>query len=204
MWDFFDKFVEWYAAYGYLVLFFGVFVEGAGVPVPGETAVLVAGFLASSAGGASFPLPYVMAVAFVAAVLGDNLGYQVGQRLARPHLQRDRGFLFLTPSRMRLVESYFERYGIWTVFFARFITGLRVVCAVSAGAAGMRWLRFFLANASGCLVWAIAMSLIGYFFGKSWHALHPYMNRAVLIIVACVVVGVIIWRWRRRRNNPVP
>jgi hypothetical protein len=80
----FQAFADWYAAYGYPVLFLGVLPENAGIPVPGETAVLVAGFLASPAGGARFHLGAVIALTFAAAVLGDNLGFSLGRRWARP------------------------------------------------------------------------------------------------------------------------
>ncbi len=120
-------FTEWYTAYGYPVLFLGVMLENAGVPVPGETAVLVAGFMASEAGGGIFRIEWVIAVTLVAAILGDNMGFWLGHRYARPRLEQGRRFLFLTPKRYQLAQGYFERYGVWTIFFARFITGLRVV-----------------------------------------------------------------------------
>ncbi len=195
MWDALDTFGRWYVEYGYPVLFAGVFLENAGLPVPGETAVLVAGFLASPAGGECFSLEGVMAVTFVAAILGDNLGYGLGRRLARPRLQQERGFLFLTPARFRRVEAYFEHYGAWTVLVARFITGLRVVCALAAGAAGMRWLRFLLANAAGALIWAVTITLLGYFFGQSWSALSRWMHWGAWVVLACVLLAFIVWRW---------
>src|SRR5437773_11802321 len=131
--------------YGYAALFVGVLLENAGLPVPGETAVLVSGFLASPAGGGHFSIAWVILITLVAAVLGDNIGFWVGHRWARPWLQGGRSFLFLTPKTVQLAESYFERYGAWTIFFARFITGLRVVGALAAGTAGLHWPRFLLA-----------------------------------------------------------
>src|SRR5437879_11994466 len=94
----FETFVEWYAAYGYPVLFLGVLLENAGIPVPGETAVLVAGFLASPAGGGHFHIGLIIAVTIVAAVIGDNCGYWLGHRWARPRLQAGRRCLCLTPA----------------------------------------------------------------------------------------------------------
>src|SRR3954471_21918467 len=116
MGDWFEFFAEHYAAYGYPILFLGVLLENAAVPVPGETAVLVAGFLASPAGGARFRLGGVIALTVAAAVLGDNLGFWLGRRLARPRLQRGRAFLLLTPQALRTAEGYFARYGTLTVF----------------------------------------------------------------------------------------
>jgi membrane-associated protein len=201
--DAFHAFAEKYAAYGYPVLFCGVLLENAGLPVPGETAVLVAGFLASPAGGSQFQVATVILVTVLAAVLGDNLGFWLGHRLARPKLQSGRRFLFLTPAALELAEGYFARYGLWTIFFARFITGLRVVGALAAGTAGMPWKRFLVANAAGAVAWAVTMTLLGYFFGHSWQLLHRWLGRGGLILLACVVVLIgLPYLLRRLRRLP--
>ncbi len=201
----FQTFVEWYAAYGYPVLFVGVLLENAGVPVPGETAVLVAAFLASPAAGSHFHLGWVIGLTCTAAILGDNLGFWLGHRWARPRLRHGGKFLFLTPQRFQSVEGYFARYGIGTIFAARFITGLRVVAALAAGTAGMSWPRFFLANAAGALAWAVAIGLLGYFFGRSWGLLHHWLSWGAWVILGCALLGVGLWhlwvRWRKRPRS---
>src|SRR5207302_7288132 len=95
MHDPFQTFLAEYAAYGYPVLFFGVLLENAGIPVPGETAVLVAGFLASSAGGGHFQLLLVILITFIAAVIGDTVGFWLGHRFARWLLHSGRRLPFL-------------------------------------------------------------------------------------------------------------
>lgn len=200
----FAKFTAWYADYGYPVLFLGVLLESAGVPVPGEAATLVAGFLASPAGGARFRLGLVIALAFAAAVVGDNAGFWLGRRLARPRLRRGQGFLVLTPQAMRTVEAYFERYGTWTVLLGRFVTGLRVIVALAAGTAGMPWSRFLPANAAGALAWASAVGLLGYFFGRSWEVLHHWLSWGSWIVLGgiCLVAAFMyFWGGRGRRQN---
>jgi membrane protein DedA with SNARE-associated domain len=198
-------FTEHFATYGYPFLFLCVMLENAGIPVPGETAVLAAGFLASPAGGEHLRLIGIIPTTFLAAVLGDNLGFWLGRRFARPRLQRRERFLFLTPQALKLAESYFERYGVWTIFFARFITGLRVVGALAAGTAGMAWPHFLAANAAGALAWATTIALVGYFFGHSWHLIHACLGRGGLILlVAVVVLGLSVYlvrRWRGRSKD---
>ena len=189
--------------YGYAALFAGVLLENAGVPVPGETAVLVSGFLASPAGGVHFDIVWVIALTVAAAVIGDNIGFWLGHRWARPRLQQGRGFLFLTPKALQLAENYFDRYGLWTVFFARFITGLRVVGALAAGTAGMAWPHFLAANAAGALAWATTMSLLGYFCGHSWELLHKWLGRGGLVILGCVIVLAGLPYLLRRFAEPV-
>ena len=114
--DALQEFMKEYAAYGYPVLFFGVMLENAGLPVPGETAVLVAGFYASSAGKHLFELHWVILIAFVAAVIGDNIGFWLGYRFARPYLLQGRRFLMLTPRTLQITEDYF-RFDLWFIFF---------------------------------------------------------------------------------------
>lgn len=211
----FEYLARWCDAYGYPVLFLGVFLENAGLPVPGETAVLVAGFLASDAGReefgvATFRLPVVIVVTIVAAVLGDNLGFWLGRRWARPRLQSGRRFLFLNARTLALAEGYFHRYGTWTIFFARFVTGLRVVGAMAAGTAGMPWPRFLAANAGGAVTWAVVISLLGFFFGQYWKTLEKWVTRGGLIALACalfLLASPFIWRrlrplFARERTDP--
>ncbi|HMC66422.1 MAG TPA: DedA family protein, partial [Gemmataceae bacterium] len=202
--DWFQYFTERYTEYGYPVLFLGVLLENAGIPVPGETAVLVAGFLASPAGGGHFHIGLIIAVTIVAAVIGDNCGYWLGHRWARPRLQAGRRFLFLTPAALQLAEGYFHRYGLWTIFFARFITGLRVVGALAAGTAGMPWRRFLLANAAGALAWSVTMSLLGYFFGHSWEILHKVLGRGGMILLGSIVLLVGLPYVLRRLHRLTP
>lgn len=201
MTDVFQEFAKDYAAYGYPVLFVGVLLENAGIPVPGETAVLVAGFLSSSAGGGHFSIGWVIVLTVIAAVLGDNCGYLLGHYGARPRLQKGKGFLFLTPKTLLLAEGYFARYGLWTIFFARFITGLRVIGALAAGTAGMPWTRFLVANTAGAITWASTMCLLGYFFGHSWELLHRWLGRGGLIILGSVVILVALPYLLRRLHH---
>jgi membrane protein DedA with SNARE-associated domain len=193
---------DWCQKYGYPVLFAFVMLENAGIPIPGETAVLVGGFLASRAGGHRFHLGVVILITLVAAVLGDNLGYWVGRRWARPYLQRGQTFLVLTPRALKAAETYFARFGGWTIFFARFITGVRVFGALAAGSCGMPWRRFLMANVSGAVAWATIISLLGFVFGESLTLLAKWLGRAGLIaalaFVILLVVGYSWRRWRRR------
>jgi membrane protein DedA with SNARE-associated domain len=184
----FEQFTQQLEIYGYPLLFGGVLLENAGIPLPGETAVVVAGFLSSPAGGSHFNLLSVILTVFIAAVIGDNLGFWLGHRYARPRLANGKGFLILTPKTLELAEGYFKHYGVWTVFFARFIAGLRIVGALAAGTAGMHWTHFLAANAAGALTWATAISVLGYFFGHSWELLHHMLGRGALIIAACIAI----------------
>src|SRR3954470_7380465 len=122
--------VDLFARYGYAVVFFGVFLENAGVPVPGETALLAGAALSRS--GPLF-LPWVVAPAVAGAILGDNLGFYIGRRGGRALVDRFGPKVGLSPARLVQFDRFFDRHGAKTVFIARFVTGLRVFGAVLAG-----------------------------------------------------------------------
>ncbi len=205
--EFVKRIAEWYKDYGYPVLFFGVMLENAGIPVPGETAVFVAGFLASEEGNRflasengvhRFNLGWVIVLAILAAVLGDNLGYWLGRRFARPRLKISKRFLFLTPQVLERFENYFHRFGTWTIFFARFITGLRVIGAMAAGTAGMPWGRFLFANATGACTWATAISFLGFYSGEFLPTVAKWLGRSGMIALGAIIAaGVLYYFWRK-------
>lgn len=186
-----------FARYGYWVVFLGVLLENAGVPVPGETVLLAAGFFAAQG---HFHLPLVMIVAACAAVLGDNIGYFAGRRMGRAMLERYGRVLRLTPERWSRFDGFFSRHGAKTILIARFVTGLRVVAALLAGAARMRWGSFALYNCAGAVLWSIAISLLGYFFGHSWVMLERWVGRVGLAAISVAALAAAITLWLRRRH----
>jgi membrane-associated protein len=195
------------ATHAYLLLFAGVMLENAGIPLPGETALLAAAYLSSAAGGAHLHIWLVIVSAFAGAILGDNLGYWAGRTFARKRLTAGKRFLFLTPERFAKVETYFEKYGALTVFFGRFVALLRIAAGPAAGAAGMPWWRFLLANAAGAALWAAVIGGLGYAAGPAWEELHRWLGRGAWVIAGLVVLSVIAWHavpYLRRRLSPSP
>src|SRR5437762_11932528 len=120
------------ARYGSAVVFLGVVLESAGVPVPGETVLLAAGFFASQG---TFALPWVIGLGIGAAILGDNVGYWIGRRAGRPLVERYGRLVGLTPGRVAACDAFFLLHAARAVFPARFVAALRVVAAVFAGVA---------------------------------------------------------------------
>jgi len=186
--------------YGYWAVFFGVMLENAGVPVPGETILLVAGYFASTG---EFNIALVMIIAASGAVVGDNIGFAIGHHYGRGFLLRVGRFFFLTPKRLEHMESYFERHGNKTILVARFITGLRVFAALLAGASRkMPWRVFVLYNMAGAVLWSVVITTLGYLFGASLPILVKWVGRSgTILLIAAIVIGVIVWRVRRHRAN---
>ena len=186
-----------FARYGYFVVFFGVLLENAGVPVPGET-ILLAGSALARFGHLS--IFWVISIAIAGAVLGDNVGFFIGRRGGRRLLERHGRMLGLTRARLDQFDAFFARHGAKTVFIARFVTGLRVVGAVLAGASTLPWGRFLVFNATGALAWATTFGAVGYALGYSWETIERWIGDLglVFLVVAVIVVVLAFGRSRRR------
>jgi undecaprenyl-diphosphatase len=183
---------------GYGALFGLIAAESAGVPVPGETALLAAGLLV---GSGHLSLPLVIVVAASAAIIGDNLGYLLGRRGGRAILTRGR---MLKKHRHKAVvrgERFFEQHGAKTVFFGRWIAGVRVVVAVLAGASAMSWRRFIVYNALGAGAWAVTVASAAAFFGPVGAAV---VYGAGLFATAAVAVAAMVSSRLSRRALPRP
>ncbi len=185
--------------YGYWAVFFGVMLENAGIPVPGETILLIAGYFAATG---EFHIALVMLIAATGAVIGDNIGFAIGHHYGRGILLRFGRFLFLTPKRVKHMEDYFRNHGNKTILVARFITGLRVFAALLAGASKMPWRVFFMYNVAGAVLWSVVITTLGYLFGQSLPLLVKWVGRSgTILLVTAIVVAIIIWRVRRYRKS---
>jgi membrane protein DedA with SNARE-associated domain len=149
---------------GYPLLFLMVMAESAGLLVPGETALITAGVLASQG---KLEIELVIAIAAAAAIVGDNIGYVIGRKGGRWLLERPGRYYRQRQEVLRIGEPFFERHGAKAVFFGRFLLGLRVWASWLAGITRMPWRAFVFWNASGGICWATAVGLIAYFLGHS-------------------------------------
>lgn len=186
--------------FGYLGVALTVFVEGFGVPAPGETAI-VAG--AGAAGHGKLNIVLVALVAFAAAVCGDSVGYLIGRVGGRRLVLRYGKVVRLTPERFGKVEAFMTRHGSKVVAAARFVEGLRQLNGLVAGATGMPWPRFVLFNAIGAALWVGVWSVAGYLAGDHWEAISAVVRRyepyAVGALAAAVLIFVAV-RVRRHRR----
>lgn len=178
---------------GYGALFGLVFAESAGIPVPGETALLAAGVLSATG---HLVLPLVIAVAAGAAILGDGLGYWLGRRGGRAVLLRGGPLAAHRAHAVERGEAFFARHGAKTVFLARWIPGVRVVAAVMAGASAMPWRTFAAYNAAGAVAWAASVAGLAALAGPVGAAT---FSTVALVLAGLSVVGLAL-RARRRRH----
>jgi len=186
------------ASYGYWAVFTLVGLESLGIPLPGETALIIAGAYAGSTHNLS---PWaVFAVASAGAIIGDNAGFWIGwkggYRLARaygPKIRLDEG-------KLKIARYLFDTYGPKVVFFGRFTALLRTYAAFLAGASRMSWRRFLPANAAGGIVWAGVYTLASYLAGDTLRRLSGTVSVVLTVVgvLAIVAVGLFIRRQMRR------
>jgi membrane-associated protein len=190
----------YFGRYGYWTVAVVLLLENAGVPVPGETVLLLAGFLTFSQH--HFRLPWVIAIGVAAATLGDNLGYAIGCYGGRPLLNRYRQ---LFPAQIAQGERLFEKHGPVTVFFARFIFGMRIITGPLAGVLRMHWKKFAVFNFLGAVAWVTAVACAGYLFGQQWQSLVRWVGDVDILFAVIVALIIVVLVWRARRSQtPAP
>jgi len=185
--------------YGYWAVAAALLLENAGVPVPGETVLLLASFLAYSE--RELNLGWIIVVGTLAATLGDNLGYAIGHSGGRPLLERHRKIFRVSAAALARGEKLFSRYGSVTILFARFVFGMRIIAGPLAGVLRMPWKKFAVFNLLGAALWVTIISLVGYSFSSRWNLLMHYVKRFDLVLgAAFVIIAAILW-WRNRKTG---
>jgi undecaprenyl-diphosphatase len=181
--------------YGLFALGLLIALESAGLPLPGETALLI---LAASAGAGNVAIGMVVAVAAVAAIVGDAGGYWLGRRGGRPLLERYGRWLRFDARKFERIETFFARHGSRAVFFGRFVGVLRTYTALFAGISRMPYIRFTLFNALGGILWAILFSALGYGFGRNLPVVEQWLRTlgwGILVIIGALALVGFAWRW---------
>ena len=176
---------DFVAHYGYFAVIVLVGLESAGVPLPGETALVAAAIFA---GQGTLNLYLVIACAAAAAILGDNLGYWVGREFGFPLIYKYGPLVHVDEGRLKVAQYLFLKHGGKIVFFGRFVALLRAFAAFLAGVNRLPWPRFLLFNALGGLVWASIFGVGGYFLGLAFeHYARPVGVGALI----CAVIGAV-------------
>jgi len=183
--------------WGYLALAVALIGEDAGLPLPGETVLMLASFLAHKSTGLS--LPWLILVGIAAAIMGDNIGFFAGRWFGPRLLGWMRKKLHMEEDIATAIDQI-RRHGPATVFWSRYIFGLRTLAGPVAGALGMEWKPFLLFNALGAITWVTAMAVAGYAFAARFQSLLSYFAKASCVISASIfAVGYIYWRRRKKR-----
>jgi membrane protein DedA with SNARE-associated domain len=185
--------------YGYGAVAFILLLESTGLPLPGETILLLSSFLAFSQH--ELQLPWIIVVGTLATTAGGEFGFALGRYGGRPLIERYRHIFSIRPEMVARGERLFERYGAPTVFLARFLFGMRVLASLLAGALHMPRRTFGLFNFLGAAVWVTAICSAGYLFGRHWDRLAHDLKRLDLAVGVVVVFGALFFWLRSRRER---
>lgn len=192
----------WLQHYGYGAVLVLVGVEGLGIPAPGQT-ILEAGAAASTAEDSRLRIGWVLLTAFLAASVGNTLGFLIGRAGGRPLLRR----LRIPERHLDRVETGFDRYGGWLIVFARFFDGPRQLNGIAAGILEMPWVRFMAFNLVGAALWVCFWGLLVYYLDLHLdqvvyliRRINPWMAAATLASLG--VLGILLWRRLAGNGRP--
>jgi len=183
--------------WGYWAIVVGLLSENAGIPLPGETVLVSASFLAQKG---YLSMYYIIPVAIIAACLGDNAGYWIGTRAGKTLIRWIRRLTHLDDVDIAVTRDLIQRRGATTIFWSRFIFGLRTVAGLMAGMFGMKWRRFLIFNLLGAAAWVTTIALIGYGFGAALDEIVNYFEYASWSIsLALLALGYLLWRHHKKQ-----
>jgi membrane protein DedA with SNARE-associated domain len=186
------------AQWGYWAVLAGLLCENAGLPLPGETILMFASFLAHKSVG--LQIGWVIVTGTGAAIIGDNIGYWLGQKLGRRLIRWMKKIFHLDDQDIGAARDMFRRHGGATVFWARYIFGLRTIAGPLAGVLGMDWKQFVIFNALGAATWVTVMAMVGYAFANQFATLLDYFEKASWTIAAGLfALG--YWLWHRQKKR---
>jgi len=207
-----DYLLDWLGIYVYFGLFFIIFAEtglAIGFFLPGDSLLVVAGLFAAAG---KLNLWIMLVSLFIAAVVGDAVGYLSGRKIGKAIFSRPKSKLF-NPKHLEKAHAFYEKYGGKTIIIARFVPIVRTFAPIVAGAAEMSYKSFLAYNIFGGFLWVTSMLLAGYFlgglvektvqnlFGIEGFKLEEHIDKVVFVIVFLSILPIIIEYWKARRER---
>ncbi|MFN3393960.1 MAG: DedA family protein [Candidatus Thermochlorobacter sp.] len=182
-----DELIRWG---GYMILFAIVFAETGlffGFLLPGDSLLITAGLVAASGKLGFWEVNSTM---ITAAILGDSTGYFIGKALGRKLFEREDSLIFRREYLQR-TQTFYDKHGGKTIFFARFVPIIRSFATTVAGIAGMAYPRFIAFSVSGATTWIVSLTSLGYFLGSQFPELDTYINLIISITVGAIILSII-------------
>ena len=206
MLDYIVNLIDRLGQWGYLIIFLGAMLESAafiGLIIPGESLVLVTGFLAAQG---LLDLDVLIATVAIGAAVGDSIGYEMGRRMGRPALLHYGSHFGLSSARIDKADVFFARHGSKAVFLGRFVGFARAIVPFLAGSSKMPYRKFLPYNVLGAALWSSAVVLLGYLLGASWQTAERWIGRASAIlggILLFFLLLVWLYRWAIRHESDI-
>lgn len=178
-----DLIFDW----GYLGIFLLMAVESSFVPFPSEIVLIPAGFLASK-GDLNFGM--IMASALGGSLVGAFINYYLALMLGRRMLQKYGKYFFINENALAKMDNYFEKHGAISTFMGRLVPGIRQLISIPAGIARMNLVVFSTYTALGAGIWALVLTMLGYFIGENQELIDTYLKQiTITVLVLLVLLG---------------
>ena len=195
----FDEIVRsWIVHWGYLAIAANLIGEDAGLPVPGESALLFSSFLANK--GTGLDLYYIIPIGIAACAIGDNVGFLLGRKYGKALIRFVKKVFRQGDDDVEAAKQLTVHHGKKSIFWARFVFGFRTVAGPFAGMLGMEWRDFVVYNVLGAAAWVTAISVFGYLISNEFSNLIGYVEKASWI-VAGTLFTLAYLAWRRYKNR---
>jgi membrane protein DedA with SNARE-associated domain len=185
------------ASYGLLAVLVLMVVESCGLPFPSEVTMPVAGLLAAA--GHLNVVAVIVTGAF-ANLIGSLIAYWLAARFGEPLLLGPGRYAGIRRHHLELADGWFQRWGLWAVFFGRMLPVIRTYISFPAGLARVDLARFAILTFAGALPWCAALTLVGYVFGRSYDRISGPIEKAAIVIALLVALGLVAWYVRGRRE----
>jgi membrane-associated protein len=186
------------ASWGYLAVPAALLAENAGLPLPGETVLVFAAFLAHKNSG--LHLYWIIPIGIGAAILGDNLGFFVGLKLGTTFIRWAKKILPVSDLDVNAAKDLIKRRGSISIFFARFLFGFRTIAGPVAGTLQMAWEKFLVANSLGAITWVSMIAILGYEFASAFNTLLRYFKTVGWgVSGGMFAIGYIFWRLEKKK-----
>lgn len=200
-----DWVTEYIEEFQYVAIALVLFLAGLGVPIPEDIPLIYGGVMAGQ-GKMDVTIHFVVSMIFI--LIGDSCLYFIGKKISRGHRQIEqtrskpsRLDKLLKPEMRIKVQSYFDRYGSWAVFFGRFVAGVRGAVFLTAGITGFPLKRFILLDGLAALISVPVWIGLGFWFGKRWTVILEIMKTYQLYVFAGIIcVGIIWWLIRKYKR----
>ena len=189
-----DLIFDW----GYFGIFIMMAIESSFIPFPSEIVLIPAGYLASQG---DMTLGMIMAAALGGSMVGAFINYFLAFTLGRKILQRYGKYFFIKEEALVKMENYFEKHGHISTFIGRLIPGIRQLISIPAGLAHMNLVTFSTYTALGAGIWALILTLLGYFIGENQELIDTYLKQITMGVVGLLaIIGFIYYRYQKKKQ----
>jgi len=184
--------------WGYLGIFIMMAIESSFIPFPSEIVLVPAGYLASQG---EMSVTYIMMSAICGSIVGAFVNYYLAFTLGRKFLLRYGKYFFISHESLEKMEHYFKKHGHISTFTGRLVPGIRQLISIPAGLAKMNLLEFSVFTTLGAGIWALILTLLGYFIGENQELIKEYLKEiTILVLGLLVILGALYYRYQKKRK----